>query len=88
MSEHEPATYDELHAEISRLRGVNAPFTYDGNANALYYRLTRAKVVRTIAIGDRVNVDVDASGDAVGIEVLNPPGFSASFTTGSVSPPS
>jgi uncharacterized protein YuzE len=54
------------------------PFKYDANANALYYRLTTAPVQRTIAIGDRVNVDVDATGEAVGIEVLDPPGFSVS----------
>ena len=57
----------------------STPFTYDGNVNALYYRLTTAEVARTIAIGDRVNVDVDADGEAIGIEVLDPPGFSSSI---------
>ncbi len=57
---------------------VGAIFKYDGNANALYYRLTSEPVVRTVSIGDRVMVDVDAAGEAVGIEVLDPPGFSIS----------
>lgn len=58
-----------------------APFAYDGNANALYYRLTREPVARTIDIDGRVMVDVDASGKVIGIEVLDPPGFSASVST-------
>lgn len=53
-------------------------FSYDADANALYYRITAEPVARTVAHGDRVNVDVDADGNAVGIEVLDPPGFSAS----------
>ena len=54
----------------------NAVFEYDADADALYYRLTGKPVARTVAIGDRVNVDVDADGQAVGIEVIRPPGFS------------
>lgn len=53
-----------------------APFEYDGNADALYYRLSDRPVTGTASIGDRVNVDYDADGEAVGIEVLSPPGFS------------
>jgi uncharacterized protein YuzE len=56
-------------------------FEYDGDAKALYYRLTREPVSRTVSIGDRVNVDVDADGQAVGVEVLNPPGFTMTVST-------
>lgn len=62
----------------------SAPFKYDADADALYYRLTENPVKRTVSIGDRVNVDVDEAGEAVGIEVLSPPGFSATL---SVPPP-
>ena len=55
---------------------ADAIFAYDGQADALYYRLSREPVARTLSIGDRVNVDVDEAGEAVGIEVLSPPGFS------------
>ena len=56
---------------------ADAPFKYDGDAKALYYRLTDHAVVRTVSIGDRVMVDVDSDGEAIGIEVLDPPGFSS-----------
>lgn len=60
----------------------DAIFEYDGDADALYYRLSGEPVARTVSIGDRVMVDVDAAGQAVGIEVLSPPGFSSRVTTG------
>ena len=50
----------------------SAVFEYDGDAKALYYRLTREPVARTVSIGDRVNVDVDAAGQAVGIRLGMP----------------
>lgn len=58
----------------------DAIFKYDAEADALYYRLTSEPIARTVCIGDRVNVDVDAAGEAVGIEVLDPPGFSVSVS--------
>jgi uncharacterized protein YuzE len=58
-----------------------AVFEYDGDAKALYYRLTYEPVARTIGIGDRVAVDVDDEGNAVGIEVLDPPGFTMTVTS-------
>ena len=58
-----------------------AVFEYDGEAKALYYRLTHAPVVRTVDIGGRVMVDVVAAGEAVGIEVLDPPGFTMTVST-------
>jgi uncharacterized protein YuzE len=45
---------------------------YDQQADALYIRLREGKVVRTDEIDDMTFVDVDASGDALGIEVLHP----------------
>lgn len=45
---------------------------YDQQADALYIRLREGKVVRTEEIDDLTFVDVDASGDALGIEVLHP----------------
>jgi len=59
---------------------ADAIFAYDADAKALYYRLTHEPVARTICIGDRVMVDVDADGEAIGIEVLDPPGFSVTVS--------
>ena len=47
-----------------------AVFEYDGEAKALYYRLTHAPVVRTVDIGGRVMVDVDAAGHLGGERAL------------------
>ena len=57
-----------------------AIFKYDANADALYYRLTDKPVKGTKAIGSRVHVDYDEDGEAVGVEVLSPPGFGMSLT--------
>jgi uncharacterized protein YuzE len=57
-----------------------AIFEYDGNANALYCHLTDKPVKGTKCIGSRVNVDYDEDGEAVGIEVLSPPGFSVNMS--------
>ena len=65
----------------------DAVFAYDAEADALYYQLTHEPVVRTVCIGDCVNVDVDAAGEAVGIEVLGPPGFSVMITPPASAPP-
>lgn len=59
-------------------RIADAVFAYDHDADALYYRLSGKQVAKTVSFGDRVMVDVDADGQAVGIEVLSPPGFSIS----------
>ena len=58
-----------------------AVFEYDGEAKALYYRHTHNPVSRTVTIGDRVAVDVDSDGQAIGIEVMDPPGFTMTVTT-------
>ena len=75
--------YDQPAAFIAGNRVSQNPiFSYDADADALYYQLTSEPVARTVCIGDRVNVDVDAAGEAVGIEVRDPPGFSASVADG------
>lgn len=73
----------ELRGQLAaRMRATGAVFTYDADAGALYYPLTSEPVARTVSIGDRVMVDVDAAGEAVGIEVLAAPGFSVVELTG------
>jgi uncharacterized protein YuzE len=79
---------DSVSGQRASTAGRDAVFRYDAEVDALYYRLTNEPVVRTVNIGDRVLVDVDAAGQAIGIEVLNPPGFSMTLsaeTTGATS---
>lgn len=45
---------------------------YDADADALYIRLAGGTVARTAVIDDGCNVDLDADGKLLGIEVLNP----------------
>jgi len=45
---------------------------YDRQADAFYIRLREGEVVRTDEIDDLTFVDVDASGEVLGIEVLHP----------------
>jgi uncharacterized protein YuzE len=45
---------------------------YDAESDALYVRLTSNPVERTIDIDGFQVVDLDASGEAVGVEVLTP----------------
>jgi uncharacterized protein YuzE len=44
---------------------------YDLHAGALYIRLTDHAVTRTRELGDNANVDLDAAGDVVGVEVIS-----------------
>ncbi len=44
---------------------------FDLDARALYIRLSDERVARTREIDDNTNVDVDASGGVVGIEVIS-----------------
>lgn len=46
--------------------------TYDREADALYVRLTAGARARAVEVDDMTYVDVDAGGDAVGIEFLYP----------------
>lgn len=64
----------------------DAIFEYDAEVDVLYYKLTDQPVARTVCIGDRVNIDVDAAGEAVGLEVLDPPGFKAMFSPAGAAP--
>lgn len=51
-------------------------YTYDPQADALYiYLRDDASVSKTIQVDDQRNVDVDAEGNAVGIEILSPGSF-------------
>lgn len=43
---------------------------YDRVADAVYLTVHRSKIAKTLEIKDRLNVDVDASGNIVGIEIL------------------
>ena len=43
----------------------------DTTADALYIRLKKGKVHRTVPTKDNYLVDVDKKGDVVGIEILN-----------------
>ena len=43
---------------------------YDQVADAVYLSVHRAKVAKTLEMNDRLNVDVDASGNIIGIEIL------------------
>jgi uncharacterized protein YuzE len=47
---------------------------YDATVNAVYIDLAdrSGKVARTVALDDGTNVDLDAAGDLLGIEVIGP----------------
>ncbi|MCA1840574.1 MAG: DUF2283 domain-containing protein [Actinomycetota bacterium] len=52
-----------------------AVYTYDEEADALYISLvpqTELQVDRTIALSERLHVDVEPNGRPVGIEILYP----------------
>ena len=44
---------------------------YDNEIDALYIRLQEKQVARTLEIEEGLNVDLDASGRMIGIEVLD-----------------
>jgi len=44
--------------------------TYDREADAMYIRVKKGKVHKTLEVSDAVNVDVDRNGRALGIELL------------------
>lgn len=46
--------------------------SFDLAAGALYLRLADGKVARTVEIDSSTNVDLDAAGAVLGIEVLDP----------------
>lgn len=44
--------------------------TYDKEADAMYIRVKKGRVHKTLEVSDGVNVDVDKKGYALGIELL------------------
>jgi len=44
--------------------------TYDKEADAMYIRVKKGKVYKTLQVSDAVNVDVDKKGHALGVEIL------------------
>lgn len=44
---------------------------YDKKANALYIYLSSKKIVRTACVSENMNIDLDAKGSIVGIEILD-----------------
>lgn len=46
--------------------------SYDKESGAIYVRLLKEKVAKTISVGSDRFIDVDESGKAVGIEILLP----------------
>jgi uncharacterized protein YuzE len=44
---------------------------FDEDANALYIAIRAGDIARTIELTDMVYVDVDASGDPLGIEIVS-----------------
>lgn len=44
---------------------------YDTVADAVYVSITSEAVAKTIKVTDRLVMDVDASGNTVGLEILN-----------------
>ena len=45
-------------------------FKYDLSADAIYLSVGVGKVIRTVEMEDRLNIDVDAKGRILGIEIL------------------
>ncbi len=45
---------------------------YDRYAKALYIKLQDKKPDRTLEINEKLNLDIDAQGNLIGIEILNP----------------
>ncbi|KKW47563.1 hypothetical protein A3C21_02280 [Candidatus Kaiserbacteria bacterium RIFCSPHIGHO2_02_FULL_59_21] len=44
--------------------------TYDKEADAMYIRVKKGRVHKTLEVSDGVNVDADRKGKALGIELL------------------
>ena len=44
--------------------------TWDREANALYIRFSKARIVETVELSESVYVDLDEDGEPVGFEVL------------------
>jgi uncharacterized protein YuzE len=52
-------------------------FRYDAEVDALYLELREGPAAESIEITDAIYVDVDATGQPIGVEWLDPSGFLA-----------
>jgi excisionase family DNA binding protein len=53
--------------------------SYDRGADAAYLKLSNLKITKTKSVSDFCNVDLDAEGHVVGIELLSIKGYAADF---------
>jgi excisionase family DNA binding protein len=53
--------------------------SYDRGADAAYLKLSNRKVAKTTSVSDSCNVDLDAEGHVVGIELLSVKGYAPDF---------
>lgn len=44
---------------------------YDTVADAVYVAMTNGAIAKTIVVNERLNMDVDADGNTIGIEILD-----------------
>lgn len=45
--------------------------TYDKTADAMYITLRKGRVSYTVQLSDRMNADLDKSGNVLGVEILD-----------------
>lgn len=45
--------------------------SYDRVSNVMYFKLEDGKVAKTVQANDRVNIDLNVNGKAIGIELLD-----------------
>ena len=43
---------------------------YDKVADAIYFTLKKGKIAKTVPVNEHLNIDVDANGSTIGIELL------------------
>ena len=51
---------------------INFNISFDPEAGAMYIKFSLTKVAKTIELKEEVFIDVDAKGNLIGIEFLNP----------------
>ena len=55
---------------MTKEKGGRMNITFDRKADSGYIKLSRKKIAKTIPVSDYCNVDIDALGGVVGIELL------------------
>jgi excisionase family DNA binding protein len=55
---------------VTHKRGGRMNITFDRKADSGYIKISRKKITKTIAVSDYCNVDIDAQGAVIGIELL------------------